>query len=47
MLFINKVLFVKKNLVTQVELVTKIKKHNQLYFGSLVLTSYCCCRDKA
>ena len=36
MLFINKVLFVKKNGVTQVELVTKIKKHNQLYFGTLV-----------
>ena len=48
MLFINKVLFVKKNCVTQVELVyTKIKKHNQLYFGTLVLVSYCCCRYKA
>ena len=48
MLFINKVLFVKKNRVTQVELVyTKIKEHNQLYFGTSVLASYCCCGDKA
>ena len=48
MLFINKVLFVKKNRVTQVKLVTKIKKHNHLYFGTLVLASvsYCCCGDK-
>ena len=48
MLFTNKVLFVKKNRVTQSsKLVTKIKKHSQLYFGTLVLTSYCCCGDKA
>ena len=47
MLFINKVLFVKKNLVTQVELVTKIKKHNQLYFGTLVLASCSYCGDNA
>ena len=47
MLFINKALFIKKNHVTPVKLVTKIKKHNQLYFGTLVLASYCYCGDKA
>ena len=48
MLFINKVLFVKENRVTQAEFVyTKIKKHNQLDFGTLVLVSYCYCGDKA
>ena len=39
--------FIKKNFVckeksgtvAKVKLVTKIKKHNQLYFGSLVLAS--------
>ena len=38
-------LFIKKNFIckeksrtaTKVKLVTKIKKHNQLYFGTLVL----------
>ena len=47
--------FIKKNLiwkkkcgtVTKVRLVTKIKKHNQLYFGTLVLASYSYCGDKA
>ena len=36
--------FIKKNLellVTKVKLVTEIKKHNQLYFGTLVLAWYC------
>ena len=27
----------------KVKLVTKIKKHNKLYFGTLVLISYCNC----
>ena len=42
--------FIKKNFigkekagtVTKVKLVTKIKEHNQLYFGTLV-----CCGDNA
>ena len=29
--------------VTKVKLVTKIKKHNQLYFGTLLLASYFFC----
>ena len=33
--------------VTKVKLVTKVKKHNQLYFGTLVLVSYCYCGDNA
>ena len=28
-----------------IKLVTKIKKRNQLYFGTLVLASYCYCGD--
>ena len=40
--------FIKKNLIcnkkfgtaTKVKLVTKIKKHNHLYFGTLVLALY-------
>ena len=47
-------LFIKKNFickeksrtVTKVKLVMKIKKHNQLYFGTLVIASYCYCGDK-
>ena len=47
--------FVKKNFickeksgtVTKIKLFTKIKKHNQLYCGTLVLTSYCYCGDNA
>ena len=31
----------KSGSVTIVKLVTKIKKHNQLYFGTFVLPSYC------
>ena len=31
--------------VTKLKLVTNIKKHNQLYFGTLVLASYCYCGD--
>ena len=37
----------KSGSVTKVKLVTKIKKHNQLYFGTLALASYCYCGDKA
>ena len=29
--------------VTKVKLVTKFKRHNQLYFGTLVLTLCCYC----
>ena len=29
------------------KLVTKIKKPNELYFGTLLLASYCYCGDKA
>ena len=47
--------FIKKNFickensgtVTKVKLVTKIKKLNQLYFGTLVLASCCYCGDNA
>ena len=47
--------FIKKNFifkeksrtVTKVKLVMKIKKHNQLYFGTLVLALYCYCGDNA
>ena len=48
--------FIKKNFVCKEKfgtvakvkgkLVTKIKKHNQLYFGTLALASYYCCGDK-
>ena len=46
-------LFIKKNFickeksrtVTRVKLVTKIKKNKQLYFGTLVLASFCYCGD--
>ena len=37
----------KSGSVTTVKLVTKIKKHDQLYFGTLVLALYCYCGDKA
>ena len=37
----------KAGTVTKVKLVTKIKKHNQLYFGTLVLALYCYCGDNA
>ena len=37
----------KSGSVTTVKLVTKIKKHYQLYFGTLVLALYCYCGDKA
>ena len=33
----------KSGTVTKVKLVTKIKKHNQLYFGTLLLASYFFC----
>ena len=33
----------KSGTVTKVKLVTKIKKHNQLYFGTLLLVSYFFC----
>ena len=37
----------KAGTVTNAKLVTKIKKHDQLYFGTLVLASYCYCGDNA
>ena len=37
----------KPETVIKVKLVTKIKKHNQLYFGTLVLGSCCHCGDSA
>ena len=37
----------KSGTVTKVKVVTKIKKLNQLYFGTLVLASYCYCGDNA
>ena len=47
--------FIKKNFickeksgtVTKVKLVPKVKKDNQFYFGTLVLTSYCYYGDNA
>ena len=57
MTFINKnfVQFIykeKSGAVTKLKLVwkkrkQKLKKHNQLYFGTLVLASYCYCGDNA
>ena len=52
---VKKISFIKKNFickeksetVIKVKLVTKIKKHNQLYFGTLVLASYCYYGDNA
>ena len=32
--------------VTKVKSVKKIKKHNDIYFGALVLASYCYCGYK-
>ena len=37
----------KSRTVTRVKLVTKIKKNKQLYFGTLVLASWCYCGDNA
>ena len=45
--------FIKKNFISKeksrtvakVKLVTKAKKLNQLYLGTLVLASYCYCGD--
>ena len=37
----------KSGAVTKVKLVTKIKKHNQLYFRTLVVASYYYCGDNA
>ena len=49
--------FIKKNFIwkekfgtaakVKVKLVTKIKKHTQLYFGTLLLASYYYCEDNA
>ena len=50
MLFIKKKKnsFVEKSgTVTKVKLVTKIEKHNQPYFGTLVLAPYFYCEDNA
>ena len=42
----KKIIFKEKSgTVANVKLVTKIKKHNQLYFGTLVLPPYCYCGD--
>ena len=43
-LFVKKTFICKEKPVTVAKLITKIKKHNQLYFGTLVLT-YCYCGD--
>ena len=48
-------LFIKKNFICEeksgtaikVKLVTKIKKHSQHYFGTLMLALYCYCGDNA
>ena len=37
----------KSGSATTVKLDTKIKMHNQLYFGTWVLASHCYCGDKA
>ena len=37
----------KSRTVTKAKLVTKIKKHNQLYLGTLVLALYSHCGDNA
>ena len=37
----------KSRTVTKEKLVTKIKKHNQLYLGTLVLALYSHCGDNA
>ena len=49
MSFIQKNIISKEKVgtVTRVKLVTKIKKHDQLHFGTLVLASYCYCGDNA
>ena len=41
----NFICYDKSGDVPKEKLVTKIKKHNQLYFGTLVLASYCYCGD--
>ena len=49
MSFIKKTFICKEKSGTaiKVKFVTKIKKHNQLYFAILVLASYCYCGDNA
>ena len=37
----------KSGTITKVKLVTKIEKHNQPYFRTLVLASYFYCEDNA
>ena len=37
----------KSGAVKKAKLATKIKKHNQLYFGTVVLASCCYCGDNA
>ena len=37
----------KSGTVTKVKLVTKIKKLNQLNFGTLLLASYCYCEESS
>ena len=50
--FIQFICTEKSGAATKLKLVEKkhnekFKKHNQLYFGTLVLASYCYCGDKA
>ena len=47
--FIKKSFICKENsgTVTKAKSVTKIKKLNQLYFGTSVLASYCYCGDNS
>ena len=49
MLFIkiNLICKEKSRTVIRTKLVTKIKKNNQIYFGTLVLASCCYCGDNA
>ena len=37
----------KSGAVKKAKLATKIKKHNHLYFGTVVLASCCYCGDNA
>ena len=37
----------KSGTITKIELITQIKKYNQLYFGTLFVASYYNCVDNA
>ena len=45
--FLIEHLRVTASAATKLKLVTKMKKHNQLYFGTLVLSSYFYCGDSS